>query len=142
MNVTLFFLNSSPDFNNHIFFPPIFGNDIATINKKKISPTSAMPLPQFYSNFFFPSHFWQWHCPNYQIFFFPISAMALPQLVFFFFRHGIWAAGISITPLPKFKIFSLSLFLFLSHTFVEFQQRCCRNLLSFLISLNKLEQYL
>ena len=93
----------------------------------------AIPLPQFHSNFFFLP-FSGMILPQLPIFFPPISTMALPQLVFFFWaltfraqdtvvKQGIWAVGISLTPLPKFKIFSLPLFLFLSHTFVEFWQR-------------------
>ena len=36
VDIAFFFLNSSPDFSNHyFFFPPIFGNTIATIAKKK-----------------------------------------------------------------------------------------------------------
>ena len=51
VNVTLFFLNSSPDFDNHFFF------------KKKFHL------------------FWQWHCHNsIPLFPFPFSTMALPQL--------------------------------------------------------------
>ena len=55
VDVAFFFFNFSPDFSNHFFFPPIFGNTIATIAKKKIySPISAMALPQLVcQNFFF-----------------------------------------------------------------------------------------
>ena len=69
-------------------------------------PFSTMTLPQFHS-IFFPSHFRQCHCHNYQkkiSFFFPISVMALSQLVFLA-RTGNLGRGISITALPKFKIF-------------------------------------
>ena len=60
MDIAFFFFNFSPDFSNHyFFFPPIFGNTIATIAKKKIySPISAMALPQLVCQFFFFSfHF-------------------------------------------------------------------------------------
>ena len=51
VNVTLFFLNSSPDFDNNFFL------------KKKFHL------------------FWQWHCHNsIPLFPFPFSTMALPQL--------------------------------------------------------------
>ena len=153
MNVILFFLNSSLDFGNHnFFFPLIFGNDITTIAKKKFHLFRQCHCHNSIPIFFFPSHFRQWHCHNYH--FFPYFGNGIVAIGFFFFGsthtssiqdtlgQGIWAARISVTPLPKFKIFSLPLFLFLSHTFVEFRQHRCRNSLSFLISLNKLEQYL
>ena len=97
VNGTLFFF-TLPRFRNHIFSPPF----------------SAMPLPQLLQ------------------FFSPISAIALPQLVcqnFFFsfhFGHSTHTShtrtvkldrGISVSTLPKFNIFSLHLFLLLSHTF-------------------------
>ena len=96
----LFFFLLFHRFGNLFFFPS--------------PPFSAMPLPQLLQNFFFP-----------------ISAMALPQLVcqfFFSFHFGhsthtshIWVAelgkGISVSTLLKFNIFSLHLFLLLSHTF-------------------------
>ena len=98
VDMTPFFFYSSIDFRTTFFFPPF----------------SAMPLPQLLQKFFFP-----------------ISAMALPQLVcqfFFSFHFGhsthtshIWVAelgkGISVSTLLKFNIFSLHLFLLLSHTF-------------------------
>ena len=68
VNVTLFFLNSSPDFsNNNFFFPPIFGNDITTI------PFNFFPPPIFGNaiatitkkNFLFFPLFRQWHCCNW-----------------------------------------------------------------------------
>ena len=84
-------------------------------------------FPRFWNHFFF-LHFRQCHCHNCYNFFFPISAMALPQLVcqFFFsfhFRHSMHTraaeldTGNSVSPLLKFNIFSLHLFLLLSHTF-------------------------
>ena len=66
----------------------------------------------FNNYYFFSSYFRQWHCHNCHQFFFPISAMALPQLVF---SQQVWAAGISVMWLQKFKIFSLPLFLSLSY---------------------------
>ena len=85
----------------HSIFFPIFGNAIATITKKIFS--------------FFFSLFRQWHCRN--------------CLFFFFFwalhtrAHGTQDSaaklgrGILVSTLPKFNIFSLHLFLLLSHTF-------------------------
>ena len=66
--------------------PPIFGNAIATIAKKKIStPISAMALPQSGCHKFFFSPYFGNAIATItfpQIFFFlPILAMALPQLV-------------------------------------------------------------
>ena len=78
----------------------------------------------FNNYYFFSSYFRQWHCHNCHQFFFPISAMALPQLVF---SQQVWAASFSVMWLPKFKIFSLPLFLFLSHTFVDFQSASLGN---------------
>ena len=49
VDVAIFFFNSSPDFGNQylfIFFPPIFGNGIATIATKIFFPISAMALLQ------------------------------------------------------------------------------------------------
>ena len=100
------------------------------------------------------------------LFFLPFSVMALPQLsqIFFFPYFGNSIATIDfrsvglgnrnfgnviteiqnfLSPtLPIFKIFSHPLFLFLSHTFVEFRQHYCRNLLSFFNFLSNLKQYL
>ena len=100
-----------------IFFPPIFGNGIATI-----------------ANFFFFFFlFRQYHCPIW----FSFCAHS-------HFEHPlgqqVLAKGISMIVLPKIKNFSLPLFLFLSPTFVEFRQWYCRNSLSFFRFLNKLEQ--
>ena len=72
------------------FFPPIFGNVIATIAKKKFyTPISTMALPQFV-------------CQNF--FFFSFSLRAL------YARAAELGRGNSISPLPKFNIFSLHLF--------------------------------
>ena len=97
------------------FFPPIFGNGIATI-----------------ANLFF-SYFGN-----------AIATFGFP-CAHSHFEHPlgqqVWTEGISMMVLPKIKNFSLPLFLFLSPTFVEFRQWYCRNSLSFLRFLNKLEQY-
>ena len=55
-------------------------------------------------------------------FFFPYFGNGVATIDFFF-EHGqlVWATGISVIILSKFKIFSLPLFLFLSHTFVKFR---------------------
>ena len=94
VNGTLFFF-TLPRFRNHIFSPPIFGNAIATLVTNFFPPISAMALPQLVCQFFFSFHFRH-------------------------FTHT-WAAelgtGNSVSPLPKFNIFSLHLFLLLSHTF-------------------------
>ena len=55
VNVTLFFLLSL-DFGT-TFFPPIFGNAIATIVTNFFFPISAMALPQLVCQFFFSFHF-------------------------------------------------------------------------------------
>ena len=114
------------------FFPPIFGNAIVTIAiKKKIdSLILAMALPQLGSHNFFFSLFSTMPLPQLlqKKNFPPISAMALPQLVcqFFFFlftsgtphtRAAELGTRNSVSPLLKFNIFSLHLFLLLSHTF-------------------------
>ena len=52
VNGTLFFF-TLPRFRNHIFFPPIFGNAIATIVTNFFPPISAMALPQLVCQFFF-----------------------------------------------------------------------------------------
>ena len=100
--------------------------------------------------FFFSSHFRQWHCHNCQFFFFSYFGNAIATFGFpcahshFNYSLGqqVWAEGISVMVLPKIKNFSLPLFLFLSPAFVELRQWYCRNSLSFLRFLNKLEQYL
>ena len=52
VDITIFFFLLFHRFRN--FFPPIFGNVIATIAKKKIyTPISAMALPQFVCQLFF-----------------------------------------------------------------------------------------
>ena len=56
-----FFFNSSPDFSNHyFFFPPIFGNAIATIAKKKVLFPyfgNGIAIIRVSQNFFFSFHF-------------------------------------------------------------------------------------
>ena len=123
MNVTLFFLNSSPDFGNHNFF---------------FLPFSAMALPQLGSHNFFSSLFSAMPLPQLlQNFFPPISAMALPQLVcnkiFFSFHFGHsthtsypssrnWAEEFRYSHYRN-STFSLSPFFFFSLLlFVEFRQ--------------------
>ena len=110
-----------------IFFFPYFGNAIAKISlsQKIFSPISAMALPQLIChNFFFPISAMplpQLVCQN---FFFPILAMALPQLISLWALHAHFTPEqqelgreISIFTLLKSNIFSLPLFLLLSHTF-------------------------
>ena len=80
------------------FFPPIFGNAIATIAKKK----NFIPL------------FRQWHCHNSFVNFFFFFSFSLRAL---YARAAELGRGNSISPLPKFNIFSLHLFLLLSRTF-------------------------
>ena len=117
-----------------------------------ISAMSLSQLPKIYTlyfsntiatNFFFPSHFRQWHCHNCQFFFSPTFSFPCAHS---HFEHPpgqqVWAEGIAAIPLLKIKNFSLLLFIFLSPTFVEFRQWYCRNSLSFLRLLNKLKQYL
>ena len=76
-----FFFNSSPDFSNHYFifyfFPPIFSNAIATIDKKK-------NLFPYFDNGIATIRF-------LQFFFLPISAMPLLQINchFFFLRNDM-----------------------------------------------------
>ena len=65
-----------------------------TIPKVFLPPISAMSLPQLpkiytlyfgnaiIANYFFSSHFRQWHCHNCQIFFFPIIWFSLRTLTF------------------------------------------------------------
>ena len=87
MSVTLFFLNSSPDFGNHFFFLKkftYFGNGIATI-------------PFHYS----PSHFRQWHCHSYPKKISSISAIPLPQLP----KKKKKISPISAIPLPQIFFF-------------------------------------
>ena len=106
---------------------------------------------------------------GYHFFFFlPFSAMAMPQLpqIFFppYFGNGITTIGFPLgashfehfTPtrlagldsrnfgnmITEIQNFLSPTFLFLSDTFVEFRQYHCQNSLSFLNSLNKLEQCL
>ena len=78
--------------------------------------------------------------------------MTLSQNLFFpYFGNGIATIGFRLVGLgsrnfgnviTKIQNFLSPTFLFLSHTFVEFRQHRCQNLLSFLTSLNNLEQYL
>ena len=126
-----------------------------TIPKVFLPLISAMPLsqlPKIYTlyfgnaiatNFFFSSHFRQWHCHNCQKKNFPSFGFPCAHS---HFEHPpgqqIWAEGIAAIPLLKIKNFSLLLVIFLSPTFVEFQQWYCCNSLSFLRLLNKLKQYL
>ena len=112
------------------------------------------------TNFFFPSHFQQWHCYNSIQFFFPFSAMPLPQLPNFFFFFSYFGNGIAAivffaqdrqefgqrnfgNSVAEILLFSLSTFLSFSLLiFVEFQQHCCRNSFSFLNSPINFKQYL
>ena len=119
VDVTFFLIPFQISTTTIFFSPPIFDNGIATIATK---------------------------------FYFPISAMALPQLVSFLstshFKHTAHtqAAGLGSrnfgNHITEIQNFLSPTFLFLSHTFVEFQQHRCQNSLSFLISLNKLKQCL
>ena len=97
VDMTTFFFYSFIDFVT--FFSPIFGNAITTIVKKK----KFIPL------------FWQWHCHNsfvkFLFFIFSFSLRALHA------RTAELGRGNSVSPLPKFNIFSVHLFLLLSHTF-------------------------
>ena len=109
VDVALFFLIHSQISATTIFFPPIFGNGIATI----------VIFFSYFGNaiatFGFPcahSHFDH-----------PLG-------------QQVWTKGISVMVLPKIKNFSLPLFLFLSPTFVELRQWYCRNSLFFLRFLN------
>ena len=104
MDVTLFFLNSSTDFDNrYFFFLPIFSNDIAT---NVFLPISAMALPQ--TNFFSILQFRQYYCHNF--FFLPFSAMALPQLPQNFppyFGNGIASNQLQQFFFPPISVMSL-----------------------------------
>ena len=77
-------------------------------------PFSTMPLPQLLKKNFIPL-FRQWHCHNslvnFLLKFFSFSLRALRT------RAAELGRGNSVLPLPKFNIFSLHLFLLLSHTF-------------------------
>ena len=101
MDVALFFFNSSLGFGNH---------------------------------FFFSSHFRQWHCHNCHNFFsLPYFGNGIATIGFLWapnkhqhtsstshpLSQHVWVTGILVMWLPKFKIFSLPLFLFFSHTFVR-----------------------
>ena len=88
-------------------------------------------LPRFRNHFFFPPHFRQCHCHNCYDFFIPYFGNGIATIslsIFFFF--SLWALqahlshpaaklgrGISVSTLSKFNIFSLHLFLLLSHPF-------------------------
>ena len=103
---------------------------------------------------FFSSPILAMHCHNCHkiFFFFSYFDNGIATIGFFFstshFEHTAHtleqadrAVRILVITLPKF-MHSLSPIFSLSHTFVEFRQWCCRNSLSLLILLNKLEQYL
>ena len=133
MDVTLFFF-TLPQISKPLFFSPFSAMPLPQL-LQFFFPISAMALPQlvFHKSFFFFFLYFDNAIATIslsQIFYFLISAMALPQLVF---GQQVWTAGISVMWLPKFIIFSLPLFLFLSHTFIEFRQHRCRNSLSFLV---------
>ena len=86
-NTFFFFFNSPPDFGNHNFFFLPFS--VMALPQKKISPISAMALPQTNCNIFFSSYFSNATVTSQlQHFFFPpILAMPLPQIhstIFFF----------------------------------------------------------
>ena len=122
VNVTVFFL-LLPRFRNHFFFPPIFGNVIATI------VTIFFP---YFSN--------------------GIATISLPQF-FFFFHSGHsthtsypgnrnWAKEFRYSYYRN-STFSFSpFFFFFLILFVEFRQWWYRDLLSFLTILNNFQQFL
>ena len=115
-----FFFNSSPNFENHYFF---------------FLPFSAMALPQI---FFLP-----YFGNGIATIDFPLGASHFEH-----FTHTRSASlgnrnfGNMIIEIQNFLSRSLPLFLFLSHTFVEFRQHRYRNSLSFFNYVNKLKQYL
>ena len=80
-------------------------------------PISAILLPQlpkiytlYFSNaiaanYFFPSHFWQWHCHNCHKFFPLISAMALPQTNCNNFFPSYFGNAVATNPFHNFFFF-------------------------------------
>ena len=134
-------LNSIPLFTiPKVLFTLYFGNAIATIAKNLYPLFRQCHCCKL---FFFSSHFRQWHCHNCQFFFSPTFGFPCAHS---HFEHlpgqQVWAEGIAAIPLLKIKNFSLLLFIFLSPTFVEFRQHCCRNSFSFLNSPINFKQYL
>ena len=98
VDITIFFFfYSFIDFVT--FFPPIFSNAIATIVKKK----------KLYS--YFDNGIATIRLSNFFFFFFSVLLQALHV------RAAELGRGNSVSPLLKFNIFSLHLFLLLSHTF-------------------------
>ena len=101
VNVTLLFKKKFlPDF----FFPPIFGNDIATIPFKIFSPpifgNAIATITKKKISFF--SLFRQWHCCNW---FFLGALHTQAHRTGHRTQAGNLGREILVTALPKFKIF-------------------------------------
>ena len=127
VNVTLFFLNSSPDFDNHnFFFLPFSAITLPQLPKKKFHLFRQCYCHNwFVTNFFWTNNNWLrviycenvvkilwtrhffffYSSPNFETTFFPpFSAMPLPQLLnIFLFPH--FNNGIATISLSNFFFF-------------------------------------